>query len=239
MAVAWLGFKRRATAVPLLKGKWLWGCCCFVGFKRQRATLFLTGFSSAAFLTYMICLIRSSLHIQYILLITAAVGIFGGILCTTVIFCGLFTSGIVAGFSLSMVFLFGLASLYQYTTLSIPIGVLVGVSVLLAGASVWWKRVLLIISSSIYGGVLIMGGIDYFIEDLRLVHHAWEKVFIKQDTGKPCFFSWIILGVWPLMVLVGLLVQFLKTGKKPPKPAKGENHRRNHSSQNDQSFQLV
>lgn len=187
----------------------------------------------------MICLIRSSLHIQYILLITAAVGIFGGILCTTVIFCGLFTSGIVAGFSLSMVFLFGLASLYQYTTLSIPIGALVSVSVLLAGASVWWKRVLLIISSSIYGGVLIMGGIDYFIEDLRLVHHAWDKVFIKQDAGKPCFFSWIILGVWPLMVLVGLLVQFLKTGKKPPKPAKGENHRRNHSSQNDQSFQLV
>ena len=116
---------------------------------------------------------------------------------------------------------------------------LIGASVLLAGANVWWKRVILIVTSSIYGGALIMGGIDYFIEDLRLLHHVWEKVFIMEITGRPCLFSWIVLGVWPLMVLIGMLVQFLKTGKKPPKPAKGENQRRNRSSRNDQSFQLI
>lgn len=211
----------------------------FLGFKYQRITLFATGFSSASLLTYMICLIRSTLHLQYILLITAAVGIFAGILCTTVIFCGLFTSGIVAGFSLAMAFLFAFASLYQYTTVSIAVGVVIGVSVIVAGASVWWKRVLLIVSSSVYGGVLIMGGVDYFLEDLRLLYHVWEKVYVREITGRPCYFSWIILGVWPLMVLIGLLVQFLKTGKQPPKPKKGENHRRNRSSRNDQSFQLV
>lgn len=204
------------------------------GFKYQRITLFATGFSSASLLTYLICLIRSSLDIQYILLITAAVGIFAGILCTTVIFCGLFTSGIVAGFSLAMAFLLGFASLYQYTTLTIPVGVLIGVSVLMAGAGVWWKRVLLIVTSSIYGGALMISGLDYFIEDLRLLNYAWQKVFIKDVKGdEPCMFSWIILGVWPLLVLIGLLVQFLKTAKKPPKPKKGESHRRNRSREND------
>lgn len=211
----------------------------FEGFKYQRITLFATGFSSAALITYMICLIRSALHLQYILLITAAVGIFGGILCTTVIFCGLFSSGIVAGFCVAMAFLFGFVSLYQYSAVTVPIAVVIGVGVTMAGANVWWKRVLLIVTSSIYGGALIMGGVDYFIEDLRLLHYVWAKVFVMDITGRPCLFSWIILGVWPLMVLIGLLVQFLKTGKKPPKPKKGENHRRNHSSRNDQSFQLV
>lgn len=208
-----------------------------VGAKYQRISLFATGFSSAALLTYVVCLVRSSLLLQYILLITAAVGIFAGILCTTVIFCGLFSSGIAAGFCLAMAFLLGFSSLYQYATISIPVGVVIGVSVVMAGAGVWWKRVLLIISSSIYGGALMMGGVDYFIEELRLLDYVWQKVFIKDVKGdEPCFFSWIILGVWPLLVLIGLLVQFLKTAKKPPKPKKGESHRRNHSSENDRNF---
>lgn len=153
------------------------------------------------------------------------------------IFCGLFTSGIVAGLCLAMAFLLGFASLYQYATLSIPVGVIIGVSVIVAGACVWWKRVLPIISSSIYGGALIVGGVDYFIEDLRLLDYFWLKVFMKNVKGhEPCMFSWIVLGVWPLLVLIGLLVQFLKTAKQLPKPKKGESHRRNHSSENDRNF---
>ena len=210
-------------------------CAYLVGFKYQRITLFATGCSSAALLTYLICLERSSLAVHYVLLITAALGIFGGILCTTVIFCGLFTSGIVAGFSVAITFLFGLASLDVYQSISVPIGVLIGISVVVAGANVWWKRVVLILTSSIYGAALIAGGLDYFVEDLRLLHHVWEKVLLFEITGRLCFFSWITFGVWPLMCLIGLLVQFLKTGKKPSKPKKGENHRRNRSSRNERS----
>ncbi|PFX33281.1 transmembrane protein 198-like isoform X3 [Stylophora pistillata] len=198
-----------------------------LGFKYQRITLFATGFSSAALLSYAICLIRSTLAIYYILLIVAAVAIFAGILCTTVVFCGLFSSGIVAGFCLAMAFLLGFASLYQYTTLSLPVGVIILGSVLIAGASVWWKRVLLVVTSSIYGGALVTGGLDYFIEDLRLLDYFWLKIFLKNIKGhEPCMFSWIILGVWPLLILIGLLVQFLKTAKQPPKPKKDFHNKR-------------
>lgn len=83
----------------------------------------------------------------------------------------------------------------------------------------------------------MIAGLDYFIENLRLFDYAWQKIFIKDTTGEePCMFSWIILGIWPLLVLIGLLVQFLKTAKKPPKPKKGESHRRNRSRENDQNF---
>ena len=200
----------------------------FSGHKYQKTALFLVGFSGGALFTYVICIVRSTLLIYYILLITALIAILLGILCTTIVFCGLFAVGLGAGMCLSIAFLLAFSHLYAYETLSIPIGVVIGTSVLMAGATVWWKRVLLIISSSIYGGALIMGPVDYFVEDFWLLDYAWRKAFLVKYSGEPCLFSWIILGVWPLMSLVGLLVQFLKTGKRPPKRKKGEHHHRRH-----------
>ncbi|EDO34917.1 predicted protein, partial [Nematostella vectensis] len=185
------------------------------GYKYQRTTLFLMGFTSATILTYFISLERSNLRIEYTLLITAAIGIFAGILCTTVMFCGLFVSGLSAGICIGMAFLLGFATLFaEYNTISIPLGVVITVAVLMAGAAVWWKRVILIISTCTFGGILLAAGVDYFIEDFLMMIYAWNKVFLLDIVDTPCFFSWIILGVWPLLTFIGLLVQFLKTGKE-------------------------
>lgn len=210
-------------------------CVPFSGYKYRRTTLFLVGFSGGGLLTYLICLIRSTLLVSYILLITAAVAIFLGILCTTVVFCGLFATGLGAGICLSIALLLALSNLVEYETLSIPVGVLIGVSVIMAGATVWWKRVLLIISMSVYGGGLIMSAADYFLEDFWLLDYAWRKIFLLQYRGEPCFFSWVIFGVWPLMMIIGLLVQFLKTAKKIRKPKKGEGRCRRRSRNRPES----
>lgn len=207
----------------------------FVGYKYQRTTLFIAGFAGAGLLTYIICLIKSSLALHYVLLITTAVGIFAGILCTTVKFVGLFTVGLSAGFCIAMGFLLGFVSVYQYHTIAVPFGVICGLAVVMAGATVWWKRVLLIISSSVFGGALIMGGIDYFIEDFWLLIYGYKRAYIMTVYGKPCVVSWIILSIWPVISVVGLLVQFLKTGRKPVSPKKGE--RRSYHSHVSQSLQ--
>jgi hypothetical protein len=121
-----------------------------------------------------------------------------------------------------MAFLLGFSTLFSdYDTISIPLGVIITVSVILAGISVWWKR-FLIVTTSIFGGALIVGGVDYFIEESWLLRYSLKKIFLVSVYGEPCLVSWIILGLWPLLTLIGLLVQFLKTGKKPLKPKKGE-----------------
>ena len=209
------------------------------GFKYLRTTLFLTGFSGGAILTFFICLEKSYLQLHYILLITVAIAIFGGILCTTVVFCGVFSAGIAAGFCISMAFLLGFSSLYEeYKTISIPIGVVISVSVILAGISVWWKRCL-IITSSVFGAAMITGGVDYFIEDLWLLNYSLKKIFLVTVYGKPCMVSWIILGSWPLLTLIGLLVQFLKTAKKQGRPKKGETRLRPNNHQRFGEHNLV
>lgn len=174
-------------------------------------------------LTYFICIERSNLSTVYILLITGAVAIFIGILCTTVQFCGQFTCGLVAGFCISMAFLLGFASLFPgYNTISIPLGIMITISVAFAGIGVWWKRAL-IVMSSIFGGAFIAAGLDYFVEDMWLCRYSLKKIFLATTGGELCLVSWLTGGVWPLLTVIGLLVQFLKTAKKPPKPRKGEN----------------
>lgn len=214
-------------------------CLLSTGFKYLRTSLFLTGFSGGAILTFFICIEKSTLQLQYILLITVAIAIFVGILCTTVVFCGLFSSGIAAGFCISMAFLLGFSSLFEgYKTISIPIAVVISVSVILAGISVWWKRCL-IVTSSVFGAAMIMGGADYFIEDLWLLTYSLKKIFLVTVHGEPCLVSWIILGSWPLLTVIGLLVQFLKTAKKPRKPKKGESRLRPNNHQRFGDHNLV
>lgn len=214
-------------------------CLLSTGFKYLRTSLFLTGFSGGAILTFFICIEKSTLQLQYILLITVAIAIFVGILCTTVVFCGLFSSGIAAGFCISMAFLLGFSSLFDgYKTISIPIAVVISVSVILAGISVWWKRCL-IVTSSVFGAAMIMGGADYFIEDLWLLTYSLKKIFLVTVHGEPCLVSWIILGSWPLLTVIGLLVQFLKTAKKPRKPKKGESRLRPNNHQRFGDHNLV
>ena len=206
------------------------------GYKYQRITLFIAGFAGAGLLTYVICLIKSSLALHYVLLITAAVGTFAGILCTTVKFVGLFTLGLSSGFCIAMGFLLGFVGVYQYHTIAVPFGVICGLAVVMAGATVWWKRVLLIISSSVFGGALIMGGVDYFIEDFWLLIYSYKKAYIMTVYGKPCVVSWIILSIWPVISIIGLLVQFLKTGRKPTRAKKGESRSNNrHVSRSNQN----
>ena len=187
------------------------------GYKYRKISLFLVGFSSGALIAYLICVIRSRLSIGYVLLITAVVAIVLGSLCAILISFGLVAVGLAAGFCLSFAFLLPFATLYEYTILHIPVGVLIGTSVVMAGATVWRKRVFLIISSSLYGGALIMGCVDYFVESLWLLDYAWRKVFLVRYWGEPCFFSWIVLGIWPVVAIIGLIIQVLKTGKDPRK----------------------
>lgn len=183
-------------------------------------------------LTYFICIEKSNLSTVYVLLITAAVSIFVGILCTTVVFCGQFTCGLAAGFCISMAFLLGFASFFPaYNTISIPVGIMITIAVVFAGVSVWWKRSL-IVMCCISGSALITFSIDYFIEDMWLCKYSLKKIFLVSVAGKPCLISWIVLGAWPLLTLVGLLVQFLKTAKKPPSPKKGESRSHANRSQN-------
>lgn len=71
---------------------------------------------------------------------------------------------------------------------------------------------LTVLGTSVYGGAILAGAIDYFVEKLMMVKWVWDRITLRQSS-QPCWFSWIILSIWPGMVVFGLITQFAITGR--------------------------
>lgn len=56
------------------------------------------------------------------------------------------------------------------------------------------------------------GSLDYFVEKFLMVKWVWDRVALKPSPA-PCWFGWLILAVWPLMVLIGITTQWFVTGR--------------------------
>lgn len=69
------------------------------------------------------------------------------------------------------------------------------------------------LGTSVYGGAILSGALDYFIEKLMMVRWVWDRITLRQSPAQPCWFSWAVLGLWPSVVVFGLIVQFAITGR--------------------------
>jgi hypothetical protein len=56
------------------------------------------------------------------------------------------------------------------------------------------------------------GSLDYFVEKFLMVKWIWDRVALKPSPA-PCWFGWLILAVWPLMVFIGITTQWAVTGR--------------------------
>ena len=50
---------------------------------------------------------------------------------------------------------------------------------------------------------MVATGIDYFIENSIMLMWVWDKVRVKESEDLPCWFSWVILSSWPLLLILG------------------------------------
>lgn len=68
------------------------------------------------------------------------------------------------------------------------------------------------LGTSVYGGAIMAGSLDYFVEKFLMVKWVWDRVALKPSPA-PCWFGWLILAVWPLMVFIGITTQWAVTGR--------------------------
>lgn len=52
----------------------------------------------------------------------------------------------------------------------------------------------------------------FFAQQLLMVEWFRDRLMSK-DSEEPCWFSWVLLGVWPFMVLVGSITQWRISGR--------------------------
>ncbi|KFP30626.1 Transmembrane protein 198-B, partial [Colius striatus] len=83
---------------------------------------------------------------------------------------------------------------------------------LLLGLTMGWQRFFTTLSTAVFGSAIMTITIDYFIELFLLVQYIYER--IKVAPARPvCWYRWIILGVWPLLTTLGVLVQWKVTAE--------------------------
>ncbi|XP_068749306.1 transmembrane protein 198-like [Montipora capricornis] len=182
------------------------------GYRFFKCSLFLLGFLFGTSVTYVICSIHADLPTWGLMAVAVAVGIFCGLLTMFVTYCGLFLGGFSLGFFIGIAIFFVIETFYHVTIRWIPFGVLLGLSLIFALLTLRWQKGFFIVATSLLGAAMITAGVDYFVEEFVLINYAWQRIMADNQKVE-CWVTWIVLGLWLVMFVLGNVVQFCKTGK--------------------------
>lgn len=178
--------------------------------------MFLTGLMFGSIIIFMLCYKERVLDTQLSVEASVGIGLGIGVLCGLVTMLvrsvGLFMVGLLLGLLLAVATLVVMEQFYHPPTVWIPIALLLGVGMLFAVLTLQWQRFFTTLSTAVFGSAIMTVTVDYFIELFLLVQYIYER--IKVAPARPvCWYSWVILGVWPLLTTLGVLVQWKVTAE--------------------------
>ena len=67
--------------------------------------------------------------------------------------------------------------------------------------------------TAVLGAFIIIWGLDYYLELGSLIYYLFLFAAHRSDL-KPCWYSWILIPLFVILILAGFLVQALVTGRK-------------------------
>ncbi|KAK3512611.1 hypothetical protein QTP70_018622 [Hemibagrus guttatus] len=198
-------------------------CClfgiiyCFFGYRCFKAMMFLSGLLFGSVIIFLLCYKERVLDTQLSIEASAGIGLGIGLLCGLVTMLvrsvGLFMTGILLGLLLAIAGLLLTHQLYTPSTLWVPVGVLLGTGMLCAVLTLQWQKFFTIISTAVFGAAIMTVCADYFVELLMLVTHIYDCLRLVPAPGPLCWYSWVILGIWPMLSIMGALVQWKLTAE--------------------------
>uniref|UniRef100_A0A3P9KDL1 Transmembrane protein 198 n=1 Tax=Oryzias latipes TaxID=8090 RepID=A0A3P9KDL1_ORYLA len=199
-------------------------CClfgiiyCFFGYRCFKAVMFLTGLMFGSVVIFMLCYKERVLDTQLSVEASVGIGLGIGTLCGLVTMLvrsvGLFMVGLLLGLLVAVATLVGMEELSDSPPRSVwvPLGVLLGLGMLFAVLTLQWQRLFTTVSTAVFGAAVITVALDYFVELFALVLYMYER--IKAESAKPvCWMTWVVLGVWPALTLLGVIIQWKVTAE--------------------------
>ncbi|XP_034035159.1 transmembrane protein 198-B [Thalassophryne amazonica] len=199
-------------------------CClfgivyCFFGYRCFKAVMFLTGLMFGSVVIFMLCYKERVLDTQLSVEASVGIGLGIGTLCGLVTMLvrsvGLFMVGLLLGLLVAVATLVGMEELSNSPPRSVwvPLGVLLGLGMLFAVLTLQWQCLFTTLSTAMFGAAVITVALDYFVELFALLLYVYER--IKAAPGKPvCWMTWVVLGVWPALTLLGVMVQWKVTAE--------------------------
>ena len=77
-----------------------------------------------------------------------------------------------------------------------------------------WQKWLTIVGTGFFGAALSLVGADYFLNATRVSIYIHNCLMARMSMVSPCLYGWLIIGLWPVLSAVGILVQCRVTGRK-------------------------
>ncbi|XP_056391852.1 transmembrane protein 198 [Hyla sarda] len=197
-------------------------CClfgiiyCFFGYRCFKAVMFLTGLMFGSVVIFMLCYKERVLDTQLSVEASVGIGLGIGVLCGLVTMLvrsvGLFMVGLLLGLLIAIATLIAMEQFYHPRTVWVPVALLLGIGMLFAVLTLQWQRFFTTLSTAVFGSAIMTVTVDYFIELFLLVQYVYQRM--KVDPPQPiCWYSWVILGIWPVLSLLGVLVQWKVTAE--------------------------
>ncbi|CAB1327970.1 unnamed protein product [Coregonus sp. 'balchen'] len=200
-------------------------CClfgiiyCFFGYRCFKAVMFLTGLMFGSIVIFMLCYKERVLDTQLSVEASVGIGLGIGTLCGLVTMLvrsvGLFMVGLLLGLLVAVATLVGMEELSNSPPRSVwvPLGVLLGLGMLFAVLTLQWQRFFTTMSTAVFGAAVITVALDYFVELFALVLYMYERVKAAPRGRPVCWITWVVLGVWPALTLLGVLIQWKVTAE--------------------------
>ena len=192
----------------------------FLGYRYLRTSLFVEAVAVGAFVTYTVCGFYTGLSFPGLLGVSLFIGVVFAVISVLVTTFGLFLSGFTMGFFISLALVLAISPLVDIPSKWIPFGILLGLGLVCALLTLKFQKILAIASTAMFGGVLVSVAVDFYIEQFLLLTYTWKRIIVESE-GKSCWFSWIILAIWPLLFVVGFIIQFRLTGRHVDHKGKG------------------
>ncbi|KAJ8358566.1 hypothetical protein SKAU_G00150910 [Synaphobranchus kaupii] len=213
-----LEIERKYEVIPAIISSM---CClfgiiyCFFGYRCFKAVMFLSGLMFGSVIIFLLCHKERVLDTQLSVEASAGIGLGIGVLCGLVTMLvrsvGLFMTGLLLGLLLALAALLVAASFYSAGSVWVPLGTLLGAGMLCAVLTLQWPRPFTVLSTAVFGAAIMTVCADYFVEMLALAAHVYDCLRLVPDPPPLCWYSWVILGVWPTLSLMGGLVQWKLT----------------------------
>nr|XP_039264736.1 transmembrane protein 198-B-like [Styela clava] len=188
----------------------------FVGYRCFKAVMFLSGLIFGGTVVFVLCqeerILQHTLSFGAIVGISVGIGVLCGFITMLVRYAGLFLQGFFLGLLVAIGAIIALQKFYHPSTPWIPVGILFGTGIIFALLTLKWQKQFILLSTAVMGAALICVCLEYFMEKFLLLRYIWEALMASSSTDV-CWYSWVILGIWPILALLGAVIQWKFTGK--------------------------
>ncbi|KAJ6656413.1 hypothetical protein lerEdw1_003701 [Lerista edwardsae] len=189
--------------------------CCF-GYRCFKAIMFLSGLLFGSAVIFLLCYKERILDTQLSLEVSAGIALGIGVLCGLVTMLvhsvGLFLTGLLLGLLVATAGLVATEPLYELPSAWVPAGSLLGAALLGAILALRWQKTLTVVSTAVFGGAVLTLCLDYAVENLALGRHVYDRLRLGPSTVL-CWCGWAVLATWPVLALMGAVLQWKVTAE--------------------------